>query len=265
MEHESKRANTLLTCLSIIHKGNWESTFKAIQNKEPITDDDIQNALSKVNTDYITMLDTEGYPKYLSSLWRPPFVLFYEGDISLIEDRDKNFVIYNSYNASDYANKAVSSLTKEICKKANIVVPFLGKNSFSLCEELLEEDAKIVAVIPKGIESAFSAREVELLNRIKLHGLVISEVPLNEEETTNSRAMSFRLCSHFANNVLVGGVSKTDSLMVGIGFSFQTAKNVFCIPFPIGSKYVANGLIHDGAILAEDGGSVLYDAGLKNH
>ena len=265
MENKSKNANTLLTCLSIVHKGNWESTFKAIQSKEPLTDEDINNALKRVNTDYLTILDTEKYPKYLSSLWKPPFTLFYEGDISLIEDRDKNFVIYNSYNASDYANKSISSLTKDICKKANIVVPFLGKNSLSLCEDLLEEEAKIIAVIPKGIESAFSAREADLLKRIKLHGLVISEIPLDEVETTKSRTMSFRLCSHFANNVLIGGVTKTDSLMVGIGFSFQNAKNVFCIPFPIGSKYVANGLIHDGAILAEDSGTVLFDAGLKNH
>ena len=132
-----------------------------------------------------------------------------------------------------------------------------------MCEDLLSKEAKIVLVIPKGIESNFSQREKVIIDQVEKSGLVISEIPLDEKETTKNRTMSFRLCSHFANNILVGGVSKTDSLMVGIGFSFQTAKNVFCIPFPIKSKYVANGLIHDGAILAENGQTILYDAGFK--
>lgn len=70
-----------------------------------------------------------------------------------------------------------------------------------------------------------------------------------------------RLISLCASNVLVGAIAKKDVLIHGVAISLQLGNDVFCIPFNIGSNYINNELIRDGAFLVQESTDVL----LRHH
>ena len=97
------------------HNGDYNKICKAIINKEKVGN---YNIVDK----YITFFD-EKYPIEFKKLRYPPWVIFYKGDINLINK--KCISIVGSRNACNYGIK----VTKEIVKanKDKVIVSGLAK------------------------------------------------------------------------------------------------------------------------------------------
>lgn len=78
----------ILFYLSQKYKGNWDKIYKAVSNHEDVEEEDIEKALVEEKYSFITILDNE-YPEWLKQTYKPPFVLYYEGNLKSL--RDKNY------------------------------------------------------------------------------------------------------------------------------------------------------------------------------
>ena len=73
----------ILLYFSIKYFGNWEKIYKAIENKEDVDFEKIKSYEEEYEGKYFTILDKE-YPTKLKMVDKPPFVLFFKGDLSLL-------------------------------------------------------------------------------------------------------------------------------------------------------------------------------------
>ena len=90
----------ILIYFSIKYQGDYFSILEAIKRKEQIPKEEIEN-ISKTKYKVITCID-EDYPYALRNSVCPPFVLFYEGDISLLSSKTKKLGVVGSRYPTKY-------------------------------------------------------------------------------------------------------------------------------------------------------------------
>ena len=66
--------------------GEWDRIYEAIRQRDSLSNEEIIRINNELKCKAITIIDEE-YPEYLRNSYKPPIVLFYEGDISLIQNR----------------------------------------------------------------------------------------------------------------------------------------------------------------------------------
>ncbi len=154
----------ILLYFSIKYQGDWEKIFKAIEQNEqvePLLFNEIKN---KYRNTFITILDSK-YPNNLKSISKPPFVIFFKGNLELlrkraiwvfgisdikisqikinkliIETRDNNVVIVNGED-NQFEKMINNKLNKD--KYSNqIIVKNSGIDHFSKDSKILEEVVK---------------------------------------------------------------------------------------------------------------------------
>ena len=94
-----------LIYFAIKYSGDFDKIYQAIINKELVEQKDIEQ-IKRSNISAVTILDLE-YPNSLKTCYKPPFVLFYKGDISLLNS--ESIAVVGSRYPSEYAIKATSS------------------------------------------------------------------------------------------------------------------------------------------------------------
>lgn len=65
------------------YNGDFNRIFEAIENKEPVNAEQIKALHKVIDYDFFTIVD-DNYPELLKRVENPPVVMFYKGDISLI-------------------------------------------------------------------------------------------------------------------------------------------------------------------------------------
>ena len=251
------KGRDLLAYLSYLFEGDWDKIYQAIKAKKSVTNEEVDNFL-KVNTyDYLTLID-DNYPMCLKGIARPPFVLFYKGDISLIdEEYEKNRLsIVGSRESSKYGADAISYLTNKLDKEI-IVVSGLAKGIDKIAHEAaLEANMKTIAIVANGLNKCYPKENEGLAEKIiKNGGLVLSEYPINVEATKDKFLIRNRLIAAFGHALLVGEAHKRSGTTRTVSYMLAMGKDVGCIPYPIDFNEKDSGcnkLIKDGAYLIEN-------------
>ena len=81
-------ARKILLAFALKYANDWNRIYEAIQNKEDLTEADEAN-VNSFSGNYITFVDSE-YPNRLKRKHKPPFVLYYDGDINLLNKVDEH-------------------------------------------------------------------------------------------------------------------------------------------------------------------------------
>lgn len=258
MEEKELNGEALILNYSIKHKGDWDEELKAITQKETFDRDEVVQNYNKYKGQFITILNID-YPEYLKNRYAPPFVLYYKGNVSLIKDYKNKLSVYVGLSSSMYAKKSVSTLINDLIDMLIPVIPYIDRWSLDTALEISKR-GPVVLVLSKGF-GQLDAYESESIEKISEKGLVITEIPNDEKDKRKNKIQQCRLVANLATNTLVGAITKKEYQMVGLGYSIAKGDNVFCLPFQMGSNYVNNSLIHDGAILVENKETILYDGG----
>lgn len=80
-------AKKIILAYCLKYANDWHRICNAIKNHEELTEAD-EALVNSFSGNYITMLDSE-YPQRLKNKFMPPFVLYYDGDLSLLNLVDK--------------------------------------------------------------------------------------------------------------------------------------------------------------------------------
>ena len=107
---KKNKARNILIALSLKHNGDWDKIYEDIQNKTLVEDTYTQQAENIKNV--ITILDEE-YPQQLKNSFKPPFVLFYKGNINFTE------ILFTPYYLTNVFYEDLIAKADVICLETN--------------------------------------------------------------------------------------------------------------------------------------------------
>lgn len=240
-------ARDTIAALWLKHGFKWDECYRAIKSKEPLPMDE-NGSPSEKGIDYVTILD-DGYPKELTKAPKPPFVLFYKGDLSILKTGARIMAIVGPTAANEATKTATERLVSDLAMETVFAVPILGRAAQQTIESAVSSGAKIVGIVPHDIESDETAYKEAASKILSNGGLLISEYA-GGKAPPDSKAMSFRILASLADATLVTDSTKRGPERLAIAMALNCGKEVACLPHEPGTSE-NNSYIKEGAALVE--------------
>lgn len=246
----------ILLYFSYKYKGEWQNIFDALQKKENVFEENVEETVKKIGSNYITILD-EDYPSSLKNIYRPPFVLYYKGDKTLLNDNAQYISFIGSRDASSYGENVTRKLIADLKGENVIIVSGLARGIDGIAHQAaLDNNLKTIAVLGTGINVIYPKENVYLYERICQEGLIISEYPLSicPESSFPKRN---RLIAGLVEKIVVCEAKKRSGTQITVNIGLEQGKDIYSVPTSIFDDSFCNELIKEGAILIEDGKELL--------
>lgn len=250
------KARNILIFLSLKYQGDWDRIYGAISAREKLDLAEVDKTVDELPYKSVTIIDPE-YPDILKRYHKPPFVLFYYGDLSLLKDSQKIIAVVGSRKCSSYGENATRSIVSKLASE-NIIISGLALGIDTIAhEEAIKANGKTIAVLGSGIDFCYPKSNLLLYEKIKDEHLMISEYP--NDVSPNSEHFPFRnrIISALSWGVLVPESYEKSGTSATITHAIYQGKEVMCVPFPYNKESYNNRLIKDGATLVETSEQVL--------
>ena len=250
------KVRDILLYFSYKYKGDWQGIFTALQNKENVDEKEIDDIVKKVGNNYITILD-EDYPSILKNIYRPPFVLYYKGDKSLL-NKDALYISFiGSRDASSYGEAVTKKLIGDIKGENVIIVSGLAKGIDGISHQAsLDKHIKTIAVLGTGIDMVYPKENVYLYERISQEGLIISEYPLSICPPSSFPKRN-RIIAGISHKIVVVEAKRRSGTQITVNIGLEQGKEIYAVPTSIFEESFCNELIAQGATPLFDGKELL--------
>ncbi len=197
---------------------------------------------------FLTILDKR-YPSQLQEIYSPPVVLFYQGDIELLDSK-KLLGVVGARQCSSYALQALTQLLPNVIQQQLILVSGLAKGVDGLTHQLaLKHHGKTVAVIGNGLDISYPSCNRALQTQIAHAGLLLSEYPLESRPLKYHFPLRNRIIAGLCQTVLVVEARHHSGSLITANLALQENRNVLALPGRINDIYSTgcNELIAAGA------------------
>jgi DNA processing protein len=195
----------------------------------------------------------EHYPMIFRSLRHPPFVLYYYGDLTLLDQA--GVAIVGSREATPDALSHTSRIARILASRY-VIVSGMARGVDTAAHLAALEVGFTIAVLGSGIDFPYPAQNRDLYSSLKLNGLVISEYPGNTRPLKHHFPYRNRLIAAAVRGIVVTQATCKSGTMLSVKEALELGREVYCLPYPYNSKEGAgcNLLIQQGAtILTNDG------------
>ena len=254
---DNKQIRKVLLAISLKFDGDYTQIINYINAHQFPSDEEVENAESKIKSKYVTMLD-EDYPRFLLQTYKPPIVLYYYGDLSLCQKEEQNLAVIGSRLPSEYGRNMTVKLVEDLCSEY-VIVSGLAKGIDALAHETaLDNGGKTVAVLGSGIDNCYPFCNLSLYKRIKKYGLVLSEYPNEVMPDAVHFPCRNRIISALCRGVLVTEAKNKSGTLITVNWALKELKEVMCIPYHADEDSACNDLIMSGAFMVEKGDDVRY-------
>ena len=232
----------VLVYFALKYEGDFYKILSALQNKERVFDVQRKEAINGLKCNYTTLI-SEDYPSYLKESKCPPFVIFYKGNLKLLEDDNLINIIGDNTNDA-YGENVTKEITNNLIKNNSTIVEGNNKGIEKIAKDTtLEKNGKLVIVLNNGIES-----DDYLVDSTNENILIISEYANNVANTNRTRLFSRRIAVGLSDKILVTQTKLKSDPIVSVGFASNLGKDIYVIPNNVDSKYNGNNkLIQEGA------------------
>lgn len=229
--------------LYFAHKffGDWERIYDALEKQEDIDFDEIDRIKEEYKDMYITVLDKE-YPRELRQIERPPFVIFYKGNLDLL--KRKAFWYFGTYFEDLFEKEALKH--KKDFKQQNFSMVLGYTNDFErlFINSIKPEESIIVR--DSGINSGINMTKIEEAMFLK-NNLIISEYPDKVIPSLHTWETSNRIKSGISLGLFLINSSKEKMTFKIIADTIDENRNIFCYNKNIDTKSHNMILIEKGA------------------
>lgn len=255
------KVNKLLAAMAIKYQGNWGEFSAALKNKELIGEEERENLLKTIHSKYITILDEE-YPESFKNIHKPPLVIFYYGDISLIKNFDNCIGYVGSRDASPYGVETAKSICSGLAKYGYCIVSGLARGIDTAATlGALEGKGKAIAVLGNGIDYCYPSENKDLYERLKTEGLVISEYPGMINPSMTSFPFRNRIIAALSKGIVVGEAQTRSGTLITVNYALGSNREIGCVPYRANENSACNKLIKEGAYVVETAEDVLLMVG----
>ncbi|MDN6899766.1 DNA-processing protein DprA [Oenococcus sicerae] len=198
---------------------------------------------------FLAICDTQ-YPKQLKEIYQAPIILFYEGDLAFL--KSPMLTVVGTRLMTEYGQKILEKLIAEIVGSGVSIVSGLAKGIDVYSHELtLQNSGTAIAVIGNGINVNYPAANKETQDRIRKHGLLISEYFPDVRPKQYHFPARNRILAGLSSATLVIEAKQHSGSLITAAYATQENRNVLAIPGNVDQSYSdgTNQLIAAGAKL----------------
>lgn len=188
------------------------------------------------------------YPQKLREIYRPPLILFAQGNLKLLQENV--ITIVGSRQATDYSQLVLNKIVPQLVKSNFVIASGLAMGVDVMAHSAtLNNGGKTIAVIGNGLNHFYPERNSQIQRQIINEGLVLSEYLPD----TPPRPFRFpernRILAGIANSVIVTEAKEKSGSLITANIALQENRNIYAVPGPINSQLSAgpNKLIAAGA------------------
>ena len=251
-------SRNLLIAEAVYYSGRWADVVSAISSRAYLPDEEIVRILRNIKCKVVTILDKE-YPQYLKKMYQPPLVLFYYGNLSLLNDYNINIGIVGTRKPSEVGAKVTHDITSKIAKRY-IVVSGLAAGIDRIAHRTsINFGGKTIAVLGCGIEKCYPTSNQDLYDEIKKNPncLLISEYPGFTPPHKDNFPFRNRLIAQFSKAILVTESKRKSGTAITVGYGLFYGKDIMCVPSSNYNDSGCNLFLKEGAILVENSEHVI--------
>ncbi|MDO5331102.1 MAG: DNA-processing protein DprA [Bacillota bacterium] len=210
--------------------------------------------------------DMDMYPNHLKNIAEAPELLYYIGDISLIQS--PLYAIVGTRRSSPYGRWAATEISKKIASCGIPIVSGMAEGIDTCAHRgCLDVGTPTVAVLGTGIDVPFPRSNRKLYEEIAKEGLIISEYEPGFIGHQGSFPRRNRIISGLSRTVIVAEGAYKSGSMITANWALSQGRDVFAVPGNINNPNSTgvNNLIADGAGSIIDINEVLVALGITGN
>jgi len=196
--------------------------------------------------------EEEHYPVLLREIYDPPPLLYYRGDIGLMNSYclaivgSRRHTVYGRENASKFAAGLSNHNITIVSGMARGIDTWAHRG-------VLGAGGKTVAVLGCGLDICYPPENKKIKLEIENSGIVISEFPPGYQPLPQNFPRRNRIISGLSWGTLVIEAGGKSGALITADFALEQGREVFAIPGSIASPYSrgCHKLIKEGAKLVE--------------
>lgn len=235
-----------------------------IQTRQVFDVDKYVDDIKANGISWVTIFD-EAYPKLLKQIYDPPVVLYYKGDIKVLNT--KSIGVVGTRKMTGYGRSVTKQFVEGLVKGGFTIVSGLAKGVDTEAHKTaIESDGKTVAVLGGGLKEIYPAENINLAKKItEGHGVIISEFAPAEPSMPGNFPARNRIISGLSMAVLVTEAAINSGSLITAKEALEQGRDVFAVPGAITSSLSKGpiSLISEGARPVFDPSEILDELGVS--
>jgi len=202
---------------------------------------------NKTSPDNYLVFGDNNYPKLLTYTNDPPLVIFYKGNVNLLNELSVSVV--GTRRVTQYGTLITKEFSESFAFNKLVVVSGMAYGVDSIAHKAtLNAKGKTIAVLNAGVKEPVPKGNEELFNEIIEKGLIVSEFEFLSEYDSYSFPRRNRIIAGLTSFCLVTEAPLKSGALITAELAFNYDRNVYAIPHSCKSFYGegANYLIANG-------------------
>lgn len=178
----------------------------------------------------ITILD-DGYPAALKNVADPPYVLYYQGDVSLLRRNDDLLAVVGTRKVSPYGKNIMQNFAAAFVKSGFIIISGLARGVDSIGHKIsLDMGAQTIAVVANGLDVCYPSENADMQRKIAKTGLLISEYPLGVKPLQFHFPERNRIISALSRAVFIPEAGDKSGSLITADLAIEQGRELFVVP-----------------------------------
>lgn len=251
---ENKEKELSLRDIAVVSECRNPALF--MERYKQIDDDFLKKSFEEFPS--FSILD-EIYPWDLSEIYNPPVLLFYQGNIDLLEL--PKVAVVGSRDSSKLGNQSVQKIIKELNNELIIVSGLARGIDTAAHMAALQNGGRTIAVIGTGLDVFYPKANKKLQAYIGKNHLVLSEYGPGEQPLKFHFPERNRIIAGLCRGVIVAEAKMRSGSLITCERAMEEGRDVFAIPGSIldGKSDGCHHLIQEGAKCIMSGSDVLSE------
>ena len=204
--------------------------------------------------------DDGAFPDAFRLLPDPPYLLFASGRLELLGRAGIGVVGTRAPTA--YGRQSAAALSAELVRAGYSIVSGMARGIDAAAHAAaLDAGGATVGVLGQGIDRVYPPENHRLFDRMREHGLLLTELAPGEDPNAGNFPRRNRLIAALSEGVLVVEMGERSGARHTVEYALELGREVFAVPGPIGSpaSLGTNQLLKEGARLVTSAHDILEE------
>ena len=201
-----------------------------LKARDRINPDKVLSDVTNRGIKYLTFED-DRYPVMLKNIDNPPSVLYYKGDLDLV-NFERTLAVVGSRKTSRYAKDAVNLIISQLANTDICIVSGLASGIDTAAHTAaLDNGLKTIGVIASGFDYVYPAANSDLYKKIENgNGLIFTEYFPTFEPLKFRFPQRNRIVSGLSYGTVVAEASLKSGALITANLTLEQGRELMCIP-----------------------------------